>query len=196
MLATTMLLLAVAAQPQVPAEGLARQIIAEVALQQLRRPSPAWQPAQRDCAGLVRFVYHEAAARLAPSRLEAGLWRDGRGGTTPFADAATLLAHSFVSLGRDAVARAQIDTGDLLAFRQPDGPDGDPVYHLMLTVVPQGAAPDGAWVVYHPGEGGAEVRAGVLGELVRRAPTRWRPGAENPGFLGVFRWKEWIHDDP
>ncbi|HET6346442.1 MAG TPA: DUF1175 family protein, partial [Myxococcota bacterium] len=153
MLATTMLLLAVAAQPQVPAEGLARQIIAEVALQQLRRPSPAWQPAQRDCAGLVRFVYHEAAARLAPSRLEAGLWRDGRGGTTPFADAATLLAHSFVSLGRDAVARAQIDTGDLLAFRQPDGPDGDPVYHLMLTVVPQGAAPDGAWVVYHPGEG-------------------------------------------
>ena len=30
--------------------------------QQLEGPSPAWEPAQRDCAGLLRFAFREALA--------------------------------------------------------------------------------------------------------------------------------------
>jgi uncharacterized protein len=138
----------------------------------------------------VRFSYRAAFAALAPSRVEKGLWRDAAGKNASFADAETLLAESFASIGRDESARASLESGDLVAFRQ--GTEDEPVYHLMLVVAPADRAHAPPFVVYHPGSKGASVRMGRLDALAREAPLEWQPVPENRAFLGFYRLKEWI----
>jgi len=174
-----------------PGDALLRAVVGEVAAAQLQRPDPAWQPAQRDCAGLVRFAYRSAYKRLRPARVSS-LFVD-HGVAVDFADAETLVTGgTFVSLGRDARARASLKTGDLLAYRLDRG-DDDVAWHLMIAVVAPGAE---TRVVYHPGlpERGQPdpgVRQGLLRELEREAPAGWRPDVDNPFFLGFFRFAEW-----
>jgi len=173
-----------------PPEGLLRKLIAEAAAAQVEAIDPAWDEAQRDCAGLVRFAYRSAYRRLAPARVAAGLFRDAAGAPVPFADAETLLRQSFAPIGRGADARAALEAGDVVAFSREE--DGAPVLHLMLVVRADDPAHLRAQVVYHPGERGAAVRAGPIDSLARDAPAGWRPVPENPLFLGFYRWKEWI----
>lgn len=175
-----------------PGDDALRSIVAEVASAQITKPDPAWEPAQRDCAGLVRFAYRSAFKRLRPARLQRPLFVDLVGRAVDFADAETLVqGGSFVSLGRGADARRRLRTGDLLAFRQDRG-DDDVVWHLMVAVVP----PSGdASVIYHPGlpapgERDPGVRHGSLRSLNVDAPLAWRPDLDNPGFLGFFRFAE------
>ena len=169
---------------------LLRREVAHMALAQVRRMDPQWHPDQRDCAGLVRFVFRGAYRRFRPERLAMPLWRDGGGQPGDFADAETLLAHSFVPLGRDEAARESLRTGDLVAFRQER--DSGPVFHLMLVVRPEDKAHAPTRVVYHPGDKGAAVRTGVLQSLITEAPLEWRPVPRNTAFLGFFRFKEWM----
>jgi uncharacterized protein YfaT (DUF1175 family) len=171
-------------------EALLRKLVAETAAAQVDAIDPAWAEAQRDCAGLVRFAYRAAYRRLAPARVDAGLFRGDDGRPAQFADAAALLRGSFAPLGRDAAARARLAAGDVVAFSRDE--DGLPVLHLMLIVRAEDPAHGPAQVVYHPGEKGAAVRAGPLASLARDAPGAWRPVPENPLFLGFYRWKEWI----
>ena len=185
-------LVAVAAPRAAPAsEALLREAIGETALAQARAIDPRWPDAQRDCAGLVRFAYRAAYKRFAPARLERGLWRDGRGTPAPFADAATLLAHSFALLGRGDEARAELRSGDLAAFSRVDE-GGAPVLHLMLIVRAGDRAHAPTSVVYHPGERDQDVRVGTLEAFLADAPPAWRPRADNPLFLGFYRFKEWM----
>ena len=186
---TTLLAASAAAAPAAP-EPLLRRLVAEAAVAQASRPDPGWEEAQRDCAGLVRFAYRRAYARLAPARVAAGLFLDAGGRPAQFADAGTLLRGSFALLGRGDDARRALRSGDLAAFAREDG-EG-PVFHLMLLVVPDDPAHAPALVVYHPGERGASVRLGRLDDLARDAPGGWRPVPENPLFLGFYRFKEWI----
>jgi uncharacterized protein YfaT (DUF1175 family) len=176
-------------------EQLVRQGIAEVAVAQLERLDPRWEPSQRDCAGLVRFAYRAAFHKLWPDRASQPLWRSASGAPAEFADAQTLLAGSFRLLGRDDRARAALRSGDLVAFRQEPGrgleTDGEAQYHLMLVVVPPGAPPSRALVVYHPGEPGAALRSGALASLAAEAPLEWRPLPESASFLGFYRFQEW-----
>ncbi|SEM34287.1 hypothetical protein SAMN05444354_11560 [Stigmatella aurantiaca] len=178
------------AHPREARDVLLRRELAQVALAQLQTMDPAWHPAQRDCAGLVRFAYRAAHRRFFPERLARPLWADGRGAPSEFADAETLLTRSFVSLGRDEAALEAVRTGDVLAFRQEQ--DAGPVFHLMLVVRPEDKAHAPARVVYHPGEQGAAVRTGVLRTLATEAPIEWRPVPQNTAFLGFFRFKEWM----
>lgn len=163
-----------------------RTVVAEAALAQTKAIDPAWHPDQRDCAGFVRFTYRAAFQRFAPERVERGLWRGFDGRALAFADAETLLAKSFVSLGRDAAAARKLASGDLVAFRQRDG-----TYHLMLAVRTDGPTSGETLVVYHPGDGGDAIRVGQLAQLVREAPQEWRPVADNGAFLGFYRFEEW-----
>ncbi|MBS2028187.1 MAG: DUF1175 family protein [Deltaproteobacteria bacterium] len=188
MRALPLLLLALGAPPANPA--LVRQAIAAHALAQVDHFDPAWTPEQRDCAGFVRFVYREAWKQLEPARATP-LWRDRFGKPSDFADAENLLAGNFALLGRGAEARAQVQTGDLVAFRQ--GEPGAEVFHLMLVVHDRDPA-HGAMVLYHPGEPGAALRGGSLTSLAVNAPLEWRPVPENPAFLGFYRLKEWAHE--
>lgn len=183
------LLLAAGGAVAPPSEALLRRVVAETAVAQLARFDPAWPEPQRDCAGLVRFAYRTAFKRLDPSRAAAGPFRDAAGAPAHFADAASLLAGTFVPLGRDEAARGRLRSGDLVAFAREDE-DGGPVHHLMLVVRPDDPARARALVVYHPGEKGAAVRAGFLEDLLRDAPHGWRPVPENPLFLGFYRLKE------
>ncbi len=188
MIASLVAALLLSAPP--PSEQLLRRLVAETAVAQARRIDPGWEERQRDCAGLVRFAYRRAWARLDPTRAAAGLFRDASGRPAHFADAATLLRHSFAPIGRDEAARRAVRSGDLAAFAREE--DGAPVFHLMLLVVPDDPAHAPTLVVYHPGEPGAEVRMGRLDDLARDAPAGWRPVPENPLFLGFYRFKEWI----
>ncbi len=174
-----------AAEPRV---DLLRQVTADVATTQAKTPDPHWDSEQRDCAGLVRFSYRQAYKRVAPERLKRPLFMTARG-PSDFADAETLLAFSFVSLGRDDAALKSLRSGDLVGFRQPRE-EGD-AFHLMLVVTPADKAHLEPYVVYHPGEKDSAVRVGTLSELARDAPGEWRPIAANPSFLGFFRFKEW-----
>jgi uncharacterized protein len=169
---------------------LLRREVAQVALAQVRQMDPRWHPEQRDCAGLVRFAFRGAYRRFRPERLATPLWRDDKGSPSDFADAETLLMHSFAPLGRDEAARESLRTGDLVAFRQER--DAGPIFHLMLVVRPEDKAHAPARVIYHPGDKGAAVRTGLLQSLATEAPLEWRPVPQNPAFLGFFRFKEWM----
>lgn len=187
------LLLTLQAATPAPAETLEtllRREVAQVALAQVRRMDPAWHPEQRDCAGLVRFAFRGAYRRFHPERLASPLWLDDKGRPGDFADAETLLARSFVPLGRDEATRESLRTGDLVAFRQER--DAGPIFHLMLVVRPEDKAHAPTRIVYHPGDKGAAVRTGVLQSLVTEAPLEWRPVPQNTAFLGFFRFKEWM----
>jgi hypothetical protein len=174
-----------------PSRDLYEQVIAERALAQLKSFDPAWNPEQRDCAGFIRFVYREAFKALDPARAQRPLWVDAHGQPTDFADASNLLTGSFSPLGRGPTTRAQLETGDLVAFRQ--GEPGAEVWHLMLVVRDRDPA-HGAMVLYHPGERGAALRGGSLDALATEAPAEWRPLESNPAFLGFYRLKEWAHE--
>lgn len=172
----------------VEAPALLRKALGELALQQVKAIDPAWSVEQRDCAGFIRFVYRQTFRRLSPQRLAAPLFVARDGTATDFVDAENLaLGRSFTFLGRGAELREQLQTGDVLAFRQER--EGGEVFHLMLVVRPQAALD--ARVVYHPGEPGAAVRQGALASLAREAPVEWRPQADNPSFLGFYRFTEW-----
>jgi hypothetical protein len=177
--------------------------------QQLEGPSPAWEPAQRDCAGLLRFAFREAwgphteawRSRVAfaassvsgdPSQSMAGPWRHAfptPEGWRPFAKGAFLRRLACVPLGREL---SEARPGDLLFFAR-GGAHAQPD-HAMAFVRPD---TDGQPVLlYHTGPEGSgatraegEVRRVRLDELMHHPDAEFRPLPENPAFLGVFRWK-------
>ena len=153
------------------------------ALTQAESPRADWDPGQRDCAGFVRFLYRKAT-------LGSSLWRDKSGRETAFVTADELLAYNFSPISRAPMARA-VETGDLLAFYNPDKTPSE-AWHLMLLLRPPGAAPDRVLVVYHNGAAGEDgaVRKVWLEDLIS-GPPQWRPVAANPRFLGTFRWNVW-----
>jgi hypothetical protein len=177
--------------------------------QQLEAPSPAWEPAQRDCAGLLRFAFREALAphttawreRVAfsagppgqdPSPTFAQAWRAGfptPEGLQPFAKGAYLRRLACVALGRDL---QQARPGDLLFFArggahaQPDHamafvrPDADGAPMLLYHTGPEGSGSS-----RHPGD----LRRVRLEDLLHHPDPEFRPLPENPAFLGLFRWR-------
>ena len=164
-----------------------------------------------DCAALVRFAMREALrahttewartvalpftpqfpdVRSAPRGGPEGmpLFQVGASGTAryaEFADARTIVSKNTRALGRDT-SRAL--PGDLLYFRQPDQRQPD---HLMVMVGRSHFEPDGTdWIVYHTGPSAGdpgEMRKVRLATLRQHPSARWRPVADNPAFVGVFR---------
>lgn len=177
--------------------------------QQVEAPSPAWEPAQRDCAGLLRFAFREALAPHTaewrsrvqftdgppgedPSPVFAAGWRGGfptPEGPQAFAKGAFLRQLSCMPLGRE-VALAQ--PGDLLFFAR-GGAHAQPD-HAMAFVRPD---VDGtSMLLYHTGPEGSgasrapgEVRRVRLDDLMHHPDPDFRPLPENPAFLGLYRWR-------
>ncbi len=156
------------------------------ALAQAERPRDDWDPAQRDCAGLVRHLFRKSLGTAA--------WRHADGATSPFASADELLAYNFTAVSR-APDPLRVQTGDLLAYRAEGKPRQD-AWHLMVLLRPPGAAPGRVLAVWHNGASGADaaVRKVWLDDLAD-GPPEWRPSASNPRFLGTFRWNGWAKEN-
>lgn len=151
------------------------------ALAQAERPSADWDPGQRDCAGFVRLLFRKSTLS------REALWTRKDGAKSSFLTADELLAYNFTPLAR-AVDRDRAETGDLLAFYDPEKPPQD-AWHLVVVLRPPGTAPDRLLAVYHNGAAPPDgaVRKVWVDDLVA-GPAAWRPIPENPRFLGAFRW--------
>ncbi len=170
-----------------------------------------------DCAALIRYAYREALrahdgrwatdARLpiAPgipstakyqypfTPLAADLFRVKPGRFQPadltasafaqFADAKTLQLLNTHFVTRE-LARAQ--PGDLLFYRQSSG---QMPFHSMIYLgesqIEKAAA---RYLVYHTGPDQNQIRRPTVEELLHFPEPDWRPLADNPRFLGVYRW--------
>lgn len=199
-----------------PADQAAfRRWFALIAEYQAIRPRAELPAEITDCASLLRYSYREALKRhndawflttgmevSAPpgemrawhypdSPLGAALFRVKPGAFEPadlasgvfaqFADAKTLVMRNTYFVSRDVRAAQQ---GDLLFFRQFG--QSSP-WHSMI-VAEMGAR---ARVVYHTGPDHGrpgELRRVLLSELLDHPQPQWRPVAQNPNFLGVYRW--------
>jgi uncharacterized protein YfaT (DUF1175 family) len=185
---------------------------ASVAEAQYTAPSPDW--AYQDCSGLLRYAFVEALKtkdaawfdkfaylpewRLPPVRklsfpvplLSRSVFRTApgpyhitdveTGRLVGLATAEELLNYASVPLGRNPGVAQR---GDLLFFVHPLASGSG--YHSMVYLG------DGM-VVYHTGltpEEGGEVRLLSLATLARNPDRSWHPVAENPNFLGFYRWK-------
>ena len=189
-----------------------REWFAAIAEAQYTAPAPDWT--ERDCSGLLRYAFVEALEPktaawfaqfpfLAPPsippvkslsyplpvlsrsvfRIAPGSFREDdveAGRLVGLATAAELMRYAAVPLGRSEVTA---ERGDLLFFAHPLS-DGSG-YHSMVYLG------DGK-VVYHTGlspEEGGEVRLLSLDTLRKHPDPSWHPDADNPNFLGFYRWK-------
>jgi uncharacterized protein len=167
----------------------------------------------QDCAALLRYSYREALKahnaewaetqhvgdvafesvrqwRYPDTMLGAGLFRvrpglflegdESNGAFAQFADAHALMSWNTYRVGRSLRAAKP---GDLIFFRQLE--QNSPYHSMVIT------GSDTDWVVYHTGPIGkhkGEMRRMSVADLLQHPDLRWRPVAENPNFLGVFRW--------
>ena len=168
-----------------------------------------------DCASLLRYSYREALKRhndswflatgievLAPPgeirawrypdtplgvalfRVKPGAFKAAdltNGAFAQFADARTLVERNAYLVSRDA---QEAQPGDLLFFRQFG--QSSP-WHSMIVA----ESGEQSRVVYHTGpnhKAPGELRRVLLSELLNHPQPQWRPVAQNPNFLGVYRW--------
>ena len=163
----------------------ARFRLLNLALQQSEKFSPSWDPAQRDCAGFVRFLYREAVTG------KSKMWMDHNHSIVDFASGDDLIGYNFSPVTR-VVSDANLETGDVLVFYSPNKKFVE-AWHTMVVLKPMGITRPKTLLIYHNGAQGAEgkVKKVWLSELMESAASEWRPVLQNSKFLGAFRWKGW-----
>ena len=181
-----------------------RRYFTRLAEAQYFEPPASRAPEINDCAALIRYAYREALRtptaiakyRYPFTPLGAALFRVRPGAFQPsdltdgsfaqFADAKTLCRLNAHLEGRMLSAAMP---GDLLFFHQEAGAER---FHSMIYLGESQLQNDGSrYILYHTGPGGSgagEMRRLTVAELMNFPRTEWRPLANNPRFLGVFRW--------
>jgi len=160
----------------------------------LRPHDAAWAhqmalPAPASASDIQQYQYPYTPLAAALFRVRGGSFQAndlGDGAFAQFADVETLWRHNTHFVGHDLM-RAR--PGDLLFFRQ----DASRMpYHAMIFLGhSQIESGHEQYVVYHTGPSGrsaGEIRRLPLTQLLNYPDPRWRPLADNPGFLGVYRW--------
>ncbi|MGO9776197.1 MAG: DUF1175 family protein [Terracidiphilus sp.] len=199
-----------------PADQAAfRRWFTMIAEYQAIRPRAELPAEITDCASLLRFSYREALKRhndswflatgidmpAPPGEIRAWYYPDtplgaalfrvkpgafeaadiNNGAFAQFADARTLVERNAYFVSREV---RQAQPGDLLFYRQFG--QSSP-WHSMIVA----EAGSRARVVYHTGPDHGrpgELRRVLLSELLDHPQPQWRPVAQNPNFLGVYRW--------
>jgi len=190
---------------------LFRDLFVNIARSQILQESELWN--DRDCSGLVRFAYREALKKhdknwfegfqgkienlfdiqsyryprvplLGTSlfRVKPGPFRFENIGEdfSVFASARYLLAYNVIFLGRD---ERVAERGDLIFFYHPDFFNYP--YHVMIY---EGKG----FVIYHTGSFNNQpgyIQEMPLRDLWQHPDRRWWPVADNPSFLGFYRFK-------
>jgi uncharacterized protein YfaT (DUF1175 family) len=177
---------------------------------QATAPDPRWDPAQRDCAGLLRFAYRGALARHDARWLRAG---PPLPGTAPEVErfhgpAVPVLGERLFRIGSGPFDPARVEQdfaptasaerlvrGSARPLRPGESPARGDV--LLYRDVGRGLAHAMVYlgegrVVYHTGprdDGPGEVRLTTLAALRAHPDPVWRPDAANPAFAGYYRWR-------
>jgi len=160
----------------------------------LRTHDAAWAhqmalPVPASASEVKQYQYPYTPLVAALFRVRGGSFQAndlGDGAFAQFADVETLWRHNTHFVGHN-LARAR--PGDLLFFRQ----DGSrmPFHAMIFLGQSQVERGNEQYVVYHTGPSGrsaGEIRRLALAQLSNYPDPRWRPVADNPGFLGVYRW--------
>lgn len=179
----------------------------QIAEAQVLKPSAAWQSAQRDCSGLIRFAYRFALGRgsqkiiqergfealaLLPAvsvplvshkKLQDGLFRVEPGGYqgkdqfAEFADAEHLLKYNTKYIQHQLDG---LSAGDLLFFYDEERSNFP--YHSMIVTK---TSPHMEFI-YHTGSlsGMKKVKLSYL-----QNKPRFYPSKSNPHYLGAYRLK-------
>ncbi len=156
-----------------------------VALEQSQKISGYWDPAQRDCAGFVRFVYYRTFGDSAKK------WQDRSSNFVDYVPAEDLLHFNFEFHTLNADPR-EMRSGDLLAFYSAEKKPTDR-WHLMLVLKSPYSDRNSLLLMYHNGASSEEaaLRKVSWAELLNSPGGQWQPLPGNPRFKGVFRWKGW-----
>jgi len=149
-----------------------------------------WDKKNRDCAGLVRYLFWEAmqphndaflqqypAMRSFPANPPAALLKLRPAWGHDNLNAAQLISRSR-PIGRSMPVNS-LKTGDLLYFLSAELK----IRHVML-VVRSGAA---VFLVYHTGDDRDELRIRTFTDITGLPDANWHPEAQNPVFRGVYR---------
>jgi len=102
------------------------------------------------------------------------------------ASAKWLLAENAVRIAPETAG-----VGDLLFFEDPDA-RGMGFHSMVYLADLEGIPGERDWVVYHTGPDArseGSVRKVRLAQLLEHPDEKWRPRADNPHFLGFYRWK-------
>jgi uncharacterized protein YfaT (DUF1175 family) len=156
-----------------------------------RRLNFRWDSANRDCAGLVRYVFHEALSQHRESFFAhyPELSRLGNyAGEVEFSNARRywnagnqtapdLLRHARY-LGRNTGLQ-KLKTGDILYYESAEWR----IRHVMLVV----RSGKGIFLVYHTGDQRDELRLRTVEDMRIHDVPQWHPDADNPVFRGVYR---------
>jgi uncharacterized protein YfaT (DUF1175 family) len=140
-------------------------------------------------ASTVKYQYPYTPLGADLFRVKAGGFQAAdlsTGGFAQFADAKTLQLRNTHFVTRD-LDGAQ--PGDLLFYRQDS--DHMPFHSMIYLGQSQIGRDAGRYLVYHTGpdaDGAGEIRRPTVDELRRFPDAEWRPLADNPRFLGVYRW--------
>ncbi len=150
-----------------------------------------WDAKNRDCAGLVRYVFweamqrHDERFRAHYRELHALAIAEPPGNFAAVQGAwieSNLTAPQLITrsrpLGR-ALPHKALKTGDLLYFRS----DELKIRHVML-VLRAGATP---YLIYHTGDQRDELRIRTLSDMLSLDENHWHPDTQNPVFQGYFR---------
>ena len=149
-----------------------------------------WDKKNRDCAGLVRYLFWEAmqphndaflqkypAMRSFPANPPAALLRLKPAWSYDNLNAAQLIGRSR-PIDRSLQVNS-LKTGDLLYFQSAELK----IRHVML-VVRSGAA---VFLVYHTGDDRDELRIRTFADIMALPEAHWHPEVQNPVFRGVYR---------
>lgn len=159
--------------------------ILETALLQSEKPSGYWDPAQRDCAGFVRFVLRTS------SGLSSDMWTNDKKEKVNYLGTEELVRNNF-SLVTRLPNYEEIETGDVLVYHA-ENKKPEERWHLMMLVKSPRSSLQNILAVYHNGSSGADgkVRRVKLTDLMTLTGGEWRPDPSNLRFKGVYRWKGW-----
>jgi len=171
------------ASPQESAREFLESFTPAVIRIEKKRGNYRWGEKNRDCAGLVRYLFWELTqkhdetfyARYPEMSRFSGaiISHTVKSGNT----AAELIANSR-PLGR-AVKPSQWKTGDLVYFNSPERR----IRHVMLVLRARGEL----FLVYHTGDVRDELRIRTLKDIMSLSESEWHIEAANPAFQGIYR---------
>jgi len=193
-----------------------RQWFISIAESQFYAEALSWYDMHKDCAGLVVFAFKEALKKHGtgwfaeyPYLIKQDIpdvqkynypnvpllgdliFRTGSGAFSPHdiengvfavtANVNNLINYNLVYISKDP---DQFKEGDILFFLHPE--NHTMPFHSMIYTGREG------WLIYHTGplddnESG-EMRKVALLDLLKHPDRSWAPSADNPCFLGAYRW--------